>query len=83
MMQKREDRSSGAICMVITTAYYVHRLKLYATFICGAPLNLWYLCKTPSDRCRGHAEPKTTAAPPAWPLMRSSDTVNLKDGEDH
>ena len=79
MMQKREARSSGAICMVITTAYYVQRLKLYTKFICGVLLNLWYLCKTPSDRCHGHAEPKTT---PALSSL-APDAVNLKDGEDH
>ena len=39
--------------------------------------------QTPSDRCHGHAEPKTTPALPALPLMLSSDVVNLKEGEHH
>ena len=45
MMQKREARSSGAISMVIATAHYVQRLKLYAKFIYGVLSNLWWLSK--------------------------------------
>ena len=71
MMQKREARSSGAICIVMTTAYYMQRLKLYTKFICDILLGLWYLLQNASDRCHDHEEPKTTPALPAWPLILS------------
>ena len=59
MMLKRKARSSDAIYMGHTTAYYVQRLKSETKFICYALSDLWYLLNA-TVNCRSRRQQSLT-----------------------